>query len=531
VLSPVARAEIPEGVRDVAWHRVETPHFTIFTNAQPGQGAAIARRLERLAAVLEGLLGLSGASAVPVYVYAFDGAGSFAPYQPARKERLDGYSWNAPDRRRIAYVIEPEREGDARTVYHEYVHTYLHNHFATLPLWLNEGLAQYLSTLVVKNDKVHIGRGIPWTLAWASGTVPIPLDVLLNVGHDWTTYQGGQETYTFYAESWALVHHLMHSTPDNRLAFVRYLQRIHAGGNALLSFEAEFPRDRWNSLMDGVRRHVDVGVGGFPYRILPLETLPAADAVETTPLEFPEIACRLGELLSLLGAERQALAEEHFRAALPDPRNRGAALAGLGYLRDLAGQTMAAESLYAEAVESSAEEPMACLLAGRGALRRTGATNLWEDRTPGPLLAARARFLCCLRSDGDNLEALAGFGQSFVHDPSPPAAAISALRLVAATEPSRTDVMRDLLLLLSRAGRLAEADSLAAIVEPRLPAENRPHVVARAAFLRAAWLRSTGREQEAEEVLSRAAAATSHAGIRGHLEQVLKQWRSGTPGR
>jgi hypothetical protein len=274
-----------------------------------------------------------------------------------------------------------------------------------------------------------------------------------------------------------------------------------------------------------VKRHVQVGVGGFPYRIVPLENMPFHGDVVTTTMTSSEIFCRLGELLTLLGSARRSQAEAHFRAALNDSATRGVALAGIGFLRDLDHRSSVAESLYAEAFAATPNESRVCLLAGRGALFRTDSVDLFTDRTPGGLLAARTRFLCCLRSDPDNLEALAGFGHSFICDPDPPSAALAALRLVAGIQPARVDAMSDLLVLLSRSGRNAEADSVAQVLAPRLRGQWRGWILATSEYLRANRMRERGERNEALELLRHAAGTAPPGELRHTLETQIARWQ------
>jgi hypothetical protein len=137
----------------------------------------------------------------------------------------------------------------ARTLFqHEMTHSLVRQSLPGAPIWLNEGLADYLETMMVDGDRVIIGRSdrsfanrwvnVAREEAVAVERLPKLKDML--AASQKTFYAEENRTY-FYAGAWALVHYLRHGEHAPR--FARYLQQLATGT----------PADRaWNEAFAGV---------------------------------------------------------------------------------------------------------------------------------------------------------------------------------------------------------------------------------------------------------------------------------------
>lgn len=114
-----------------------------------------------------------------------------------------------------------ELEIDVR---HEGTHAVLHAIVGNLPLWLDEGLAEYFEVpaadRVTKNPYVS---GVRWNVRL--GYIPdlTRLERLRDL-----TEMGRDE----YRDSWAWVHYLLHSGDDSRAALRGYLRQLASGDDA-----------------------------------------------------------------------------------------------------------------------------------------------------------------------------------------------------------------------------------------------------------------------------------------------------------
>jgi hypothetical protein len=155
------------------WVRVETPNFVVFGEVGEKRTRDVAAEFERFREALGRVLaGAATRAAVPTTIVVFDSSKSFAPYRPRYNDKtveLAGMFSSERDINRVALAID-NREQGLRTIFHEYVHLVVSNVTTGMPIWLNEGLAEYYSTFLVTDD------GKTATM----GTVIEPHVVLLN---------------------------------------------------------------------------------------------------------------------------------------------------------------------------------------------------------------------------------------------------------------------------------------------------------------------------------------------------------------
>jgi hypothetical protein len=153
----------------------------------------------------------------PIHVYLFPRADRFEAF-------LKTHHPNLPVRR--AFFVETDTRlsvyaywGDrvAEDLRHEVVHGYLHAVVPHLPLWLDEGLAEYF----------EVPRGM-------SGVNRPHVDELARLGDEWRPalkrleqlQSTSQMSQREYAESWAFVQYLLESSPENRTLLREHLQAL-----------------------------------------------------------------------------------------------------------------------------------------------------------------------------------------------------------------------------------------------------------------------------------------------------------------
>jgi Tfp pilus assembly protein PilF len=166
-------------------------------------------------------------------VYVFASRGAIQPFLPLRDGRpvaLRGYFHRAADEYALAMSVD-EGDESASIVFHEYTHLLVQRARA-LPIWLNEGLAEYFSSfaLASRGRSAEIGRPIPRHVRLLRQRF-VPLSALLAVSASSELYDEGERRSIFYAEAWALTHYLMLEMPDGPALISRY-GAAAAGGRA-----------------------------------------------------------------------------------------------------------------------------------------------------------------------------------------------------------------------------------------------------------------------------------------------------------
>jgi hypothetical protein len=98
---------------------------------------------------------------------------------------------------------------------HEYTHGVLHASLKTVPLWLDEGLAEYFETRHIDQSRLHPEHSQRLGQALRNGWRPdlARLEKLEDIH---------QMQRADYQEAWAWVHYLLHEVPDGRELLIEY---------------------------------------------------------------------------------------------------------------------------------------------------------------------------------------------------------------------------------------------------------------------------------------------------------------------
>ena len=111
----------------------------------------------------------------------------------------------------------------------------------SVPVWLNEGLAEYYSTYALEaaGTRAQIGRPIAHHVALLRERF-MPLSQLIAVDTQSALYNEGERRSIFYAEAWALTHYLMIEMPGGPAAINAYAAAVARGEPPEDAFRAAF---------------------------------------------------------------------------------------------------------------------------------------------------------------------------------------------------------------------------------------------------------------------------------------------------
>ena len=212
----------------VSWSRASSAHFEVFTTGGARTARDALTYFERVHAFFTDFLRVSPQTGQPTRLIVFSNDREFAPYRP--NEVAAAYYQPGPDRDYI--VMKSLGPESYPIVVHEYVHLVLRHTEARFPVWLNEGLAEFFSTLEPEGRRMGVGRVPLGRLQHlANVTRLIPLTRLLAIGHDAPEYNNDAHAGTFYSESWALVHMIL-TDARYRPQAQAFLNRVTAGTDA-----------------------------------------------------------------------------------------------------------------------------------------------------------------------------------------------------------------------------------------------------------------------------------------------------------
>ncbi len=203
-------AEGPPVFANDRWVSVRSKNFLMVGNASEKKIRQVGVKLEQFREIFPRLFPkLNFNSPVPTTVVVFKDDTSYKPFKPTASTA--GYFQPGPDVNYIALTSEIQREENPyNVIFHEYTHLLMNNHTKNLPLWLDEGLAEYYSTYSITDDqKIVLGRPIASHVFLLRQNKMLPLRTLFAVDHKSPHYNERNKQNIFYAESWALLHYLI----------------------------------------------------------------------------------------------------------------------------------------------------------------------------------------------------------------------------------------------------------------------------------------------------------------------------------
>ena len=499
-----AKKPIPFPRENQKWVRVRSPRFDVLSSANEARTRAIAGELESLAAALTEASPRFEKSRVPTTVFVFGNRRESQPYF----ELLTGVEGTNVSGLYVrhagggAMFIDGSRRKFERTATHELVHDLMRQGDVVPPLWLEEGLAEYIANAQITKKGVVAGLPIvPHVNLLASTptrTVEQMLDVKVEAPESTSSY--------FYAQSWAAVHWLMKTDANAFWPFLHDVERGTAVPAALQTHYNKTLTDLHRGIHGSARQTASV----------PLAGLVTAGATDVAAVDRPTLLFELGVFLGhVAGAESEV--ERHYREALRIDPKHARTLAALGEFEAAvaADPTDAEIQLeYAEALLGPAVGDFAGVFAPADADRFRKARDL----------ALRAMNL-----GSDQARALGVLGISYLGD-GDFKSGIPALEQARALAPWRMDYAIHLYSMYLRSGDRAKADALFASAfenaRDKQVAFAARNVLLDAETERANQLARAGKLEEAAALVRSMAATITDEAARNDLQRQAKEIES-----
>jgi len=210
------------------WRLTKSPHFEIYSQAGDETTRSNALWLEQLRAFFVQQTGREADSLPPVRVIGFRSAAEYKPYR--LRPTSDGYFVGTGSRDYIVMVTMGASEFPV--VAHEYAHAILHAGGLQLPPWFNEGLAEFFSTIHIREKGVTLGGELPSNAGSLRRGAWMPLSQLLALPVDSPLRDARESAGLFYAQSWALTEMLVLS-PEYGPRFHTFLAALSSGTPSL----------------------------------------------------------------------------------------------------------------------------------------------------------------------------------------------------------------------------------------------------------------------------------------------------------
>jgi tetratricopeptide (TPR) repeat protein len=196
------------------WIQVISPHFVVATNASEKRGRRIADQFERMRSVFHGAFPkLEVDPGVPIVVLAVKDEKDFRALEPEEylvkgSLKLGGLFLHGPDKNYVLMRIDAEGQHPYSVIYHEYTHLLISKSADWMPLWMNEGLAEFYENTEIHEKDASLGEPSAENIEWLRENRLLPLATLLTVDQKSPYYHEEKKGSIFYAESWALAHYI-----------------------------------------------------------------------------------------------------------------------------------------------------------------------------------------------------------------------------------------------------------------------------------------------------------------------------------
>jgi Tfp pilus assembly protein PilF len=229
------------------WIEVRSPNFTVISNGGEKEARKIADQFEQFRLVFHNSFPkLRVDLGKPLIIFAVKNEDSLKVLLPAYwevKGRTHPAGIYVPGEERHFVAVRTDIEGDNpyEVVYHEYTHAIMNLNFRGLPVWLNEGLAEFYGNSAIHDKDVAIGKIAPYHLQVLRHERLIPIDALLLADSQSPYYNEQNHASMFYAESWAIVHYLLMDPEARKRKYLfTLLSEWDASGDQLAAAQKTF---------------------------------------------------------------------------------------------------------------------------------------------------------------------------------------------------------------------------------------------------------------------------------------------------
>ncbi len=514
-----------------AWVEVRTPHFVVNSDARPGKVRDVALELERMASALAQVVPLAARSYLPTEVYLFASDAEFeATCGAAAGRSCSGLAGLfLPGQYGDYLLVSGEHSEQARAVAcHELTHAFVRNSSPYIPLWLNEGLAEFWGSFSVVGKDVRIGRPDEEHLALLRKQGLLPLATVLGVTYESPEYNVPARRPAFYAQAWLLTHYLLLGKPDGRAMLGQYLARLQAGVGQEEAVRAAFgvSSEQLNKDLYGYIHRSRMAAMG-----LPIANLAVAEPEEPRPLPRDEALVRLARpIFDCPRCDPQACRPLLEEARRLNPKSQ-LANATLAALLAKTGNSQEASSMFREVAAAGSGQVLPLVLEQDVLLRQAEALTAGSVGVALPqVVRARELAQAALALEPDYVPALIGLGTTYLlasgEDTAP---GVRALERALDLAPSRADAATTLAQLLARGGQRARADEVvqrfvANSPDPRVRARL-PELRASVELATASLAASQERYADAIKGLEVALATTNDPARQSWIRDSLKRLR------
>jgi tetratricopeptide (TPR) repeat protein len=332
------------------WTEVRSPHFRVLTDGSVQQGRAVAAQFEQMrhVFVLEFNDPAIGSGA-PLTIVAARDTSTFKALEPnewkGTKGNVAGEFHRDWEKQFATVILDSPGNENQVVVFHEYTHSILHAQAHWLPVWLDEGFAEFYSYTRFEPGRTLIGA--PSSRMPALKNQPLlPVSEMLDTADESKLIRDPMKANLFYAEAWGMVHFMMFGKGmDSGAKLNAFFRKLQDGAPEKDAFKDVFGDPR------AFDRAFDIYLRGLTLQAGVLPADPKVDEKSFPDRKLPpaeteyELGCfQIGSRESTLGRARIE------KALALDPKLAGAH-EELGFLEFREGKDAEAVKEWQQAVD------------------------------------------------------------------------------------------------------------------------------------------------------------------------------------
>jgi tetratricopeptide (TPR) repeat protein len=345
-----ATAYVAAAGSDTSLIEVRSPHFRVVSNCKPETARRVAQEMEDIRAVFQATFtAMPVDPATPLIVIALRTEGdlkSLSPREWSRRGevRRSGFFLTTPLANYVVVWIDPQDPNAYQAFYHEYTHLLISSTSKRVPVWLEEGLAEFYSGTSIRQNEVQLGLPDMNAFRLMRGRALIPLPVLFAVDQHSPYYNNKTLAALFYAESWAITHYLMlRDLKESTHTLTEYFNLVNNGADPVQTGRQVFGD------LNGVLAQIGSGLNGLSVAFKPRHGI-----VHSNPASFAVSDLAADEWQAIQAGimiydGRQAQGERLLHQALRTNPGLPAAVEAMAYLQLSKHNNQAAKALFARA--------------------------------------------------------------------------------------------------------------------------------------------------------------------------------------
>jgi Tfp pilus assembly protein PilF len=329
------------------WITMQNENFHVYSTSSERTTRDALNQFERVRSFFLQLTGTAPDKSAPVSVVIF---GSEKEYQPYRLNAFaTAYYSNLSDRDFI--VVGRLGEESSRIATHEYTHLAFEHAGYSLPPWLNEGLAEFFSTLRPVGDDTEFGAVLDGRLQELNRASWVPMETILTADKNSPYYNETNLAGSLYSQSWAFVH-MLATTTKYRHKFWEVVDAVNNGTPSVQALETAYGVP-FATLETELKDYIQ---GNTFIKLKMKIKLDDTGKVAARPADMIDVHEVQAELLMGLHG-RQAEARTRFEELALEDAQRPEPWANLGYLSWRDGKPAEAEEKFAKAYELGDRNP------------------------------------------------------------------------------------------------------------------------------------------------------------------------------